>query len=60
MPYDDPAVRAAYRKGANDCYSSSIPHVDARSERAIIEWLSELEAWLEGPPPPPPFAWPSV
>lgn len=60
MPYEDPAVRAAYRKGASDCYESSIPHLDARNEREIIEWLRELDKWATGDPPLPPHSWRSV
>lgn len=57
MVYDDPAVRTAYRKGARDCYESAIPHLEVRNEREIIDWLSELEKWTAGDPPPPPSLW---
>lgn len=60
MCYDDPAVRAAYRKGAGDCYESSIPHLDPRREQEIIGWLKELDEWTAGDPPPPPSAWYNV
>lgn len=57
MPYCDPAARAAYRKGANDCYTSSIPYLKATVDRAIVAWLKELDAWEVGDPPNPPSAW---
>ena len=60
MLYDDPAVRAAYRKGANDCYESAIPHLDPRREREVIEWLKELDQWTVGDPPLPPNSWDNV
>ena len=57
MSYDDPAVRSAYRKGAADCYESSIPHLDPRIEREIIDWLRELDDWTVGDPPLAPHGW---
>ena len=60
MLYDDPKVRAAYRKGAKDCYESSIPQLDPRREREVIDWLRELDAWTVGDPPTPPHSWHNV
>jgi hypothetical protein len=50
-------ARDAYRRGAHACYSSSIPYVQARTERALAEWLEELDAWETGDPPLPPHEW---
>ena len=60
MTYADPAVRAAYRLGASDCYQSSIPHLDARIERELIDWLSGLYEWEGGDPPEPPHSWRNI
>jgi hypothetical protein len=34
-----------------------VPIVDARAERAIVEWLRELDSSKSGDPPPSPAAW---
>jgi hypothetical protein len=48
--FDDPAIRAAYRRGARAAYDSALPFVEARQERAVQAWLKELEAWEGGDP----------
>ena len=57
MSFDDPAVRAAYRKGVKDCYDSAMIRVDRRYEQQIIEWIQELSVWESGDPPIPPHEW---
>jgi hypothetical protein len=57
MSFNNPAVRAAYRQGVKDCYVSSIPHLDPRQERELIDWIAQLEAWKTGKPPTPPHLW---
>ena len=59
MHFDDPAIRAAYRRGALDACESGFDRLPGPELRAIEEWLSDLEAWHEGDPPPPPYAWAS-
>ena len=52
-----PEVREAYRRGARECYESAIPFVRADTERAILSWLKELDAWEVGDPPKSPQTW---
>jgi hypothetical protein len=55
---DDPDVRRAYVRGARDAYESAIANCDARTVRALEEWLVDLETWTGGERPPPPHEWP--
>jgi len=57
MRFNDASAREAYRCGARASYDSATPYLDARQERAILEWLTELDAWQGGDPPPSPAAW---
>ena len=57
VQFDNPAIRAAYRRGARDTYESAVERLDATFERALAEWLEQLERWHGGQPPTPPFAW---
>ena len=57
MHFDDPAIRAAYRRGARDAYESAVLGLSGPEDRALKEWLEELDGWQEGEPPPPPYAW---
>jgi hypothetical protein len=50
-------VRAAYVRGARDAYESVLVGCDPLILRQLEEWLSQLEAWQEGDPPPPPYQW---
>jgi hypothetical protein len=54
---DNSAIREAYRRGARDGYEATVPFVNARRERAICEWLKELDAWTSGDPPVGPHLW---
>lgn len=45
MRFDEPDVREAYRRGAQDCFESLGDHLNARQVRAIESWLQELVAW---------------
>jgi hypothetical protein len=58
MRFNDPAIRAAYRRGARDSYESAFARLDPAVERTIAEWLGDLDRWQFGEPPPPPYAWP--
>lgn len=57
MRFSDPAIRAAYRRGARDSYESAFARLDPAVERTIAEWLGDLDRWHCGEPPPPPYAW---
>ena len=57
MRFDDPAIRAAYRRGARDAFESSVVGLQAAEHRAVEAWLVELDAWSEGEPPRPPYDW---
>lgn len=55
--FDDPVVREAYRRGAKDASQSACIHVPAARQRAVDEWLKQLNAWEAGDPPTPPYRW---
>ena len=55
MRFDEPDVREAYRSGARDCYEATILGLNTRRTREIKKWLSDLDAWQDGDPPPPPL-----
>jgi hypothetical protein len=57
MKFGDPAIRAAYRRGARDAYESVFSRLDATVERELTDWLSNLDHWQEGDPPDPPYRW---
>jgi hypothetical protein len=57
MRFDSQEAREAYQRGAWDAYESAFPFVDARQERALLEWLRELDSWQVGDPPAAPAAW---
>jgi len=59
VQYDDPLVRAAYIRGAHDAHDSSVLSMLPADAQAMEQWLSDLDAWDGGNPPPPPNAWPS-
>ena len=58
MPIEGPKQRDAYRRGAYDAYESAIVGLAAAEARALEQWLSDLDSWNEGEPPPPPHMWP--
>ena len=55
--YETEEAREAYRRGAQACYESGVLSLDPRDERAIWAWLTELQAWRAGDPPPAPHEW---
>ena len=57
IPYGDPDVRNAFRDGARQMYESLVIDLEPRQERAVRQWLAELDSWIGGPPPPPPYLW---
>lgn len=60
MWFNEPGQRKIYRRGARDAFDSMIAGLKAPEARAMEDWLHDLDAWHEGPPPPPPHAWPDV
>jgi hypothetical protein len=59
MQYDEQAFREAYRRGAHEAYDSAMIGMEPCHARAIEEWLSDLDAWKGGDPPPAPIHWTS-
>jgi hypothetical protein len=57
MTFDDPAIRAAYRRGARDAHDSAMMTNGPPDARAIDEWLDDLDRWDKGEPPPAPGHW---
>ena len=57
MWFDDLKARDAFRRGAREAYESAFIHMDARHERAVSEWINDLEDWTSGEPPPAPADW---
>ena len=55
MRFHEPDVRDAYRRGARDCYEGLIATLKAYQAREVEDWLSELDGWEDGDPPPPPI-----
>lgn len=54
MRFHEPDVRDAYRRGARDCYEGLIATLKAYQAREVETWLSDLDSWEDGDPPPPP------
>lgn len=57
MHFDDPAIRAAYRRGVSDAYHSSCIHLPGTELTALDHWIAELSVWKGGRPPQPPYLW---
>ncbi len=55
--FDDPLLREAYRRGVRDTYEGLCIHLPQPRRRAMEEWLTQLDMWPGGDPPPPPHAW---
>jgi hypothetical protein len=55
MRFYEPDVREAYRRGARDCYESLIATLKAYQAREVEAWLTDLDGWEDGDPPPPPL-----
>lgn len=54
MRSHEPDVREAYQRGARDCYESIIGALKPCQVQEVEAMLSELDAWQDGDPPPPP------
>lgn len=57
MNFDDPAIRAAFRLGASECYQSVATKLQPPLEREVLQWLSDLYLWRGGAPPVAPHGW---
>ena len=57
MHFQDPAIRAAYRRGVHDAYHSACIHVPSIQRVAVDEWMRDLVTWKDGQPPEPPHFW---
>jgi hypothetical protein len=52
--FDDPMIREIYRRGVRDAAEFAIIHLPAIRQRALEDWLTQLDLWCEGNPPSPP------
>lgn len=52
--FDDPMIREIYRRGVRDAVQFACTHLPAARQRLMEEWLTELDLWHGGNPPPPP------
>ena len=57
MWHDQPMAREAFRRGAKEAFESCVIHMDARDQRALTQWLRELDDWDKGEPPTAPINW---
>ena len=57
MWFDDENAREAFRLGAKRAFDSCVVQMDARQERAVFEWIRELDHWSQGEPPEAPADW---
>ena len=52
--FDDPMFREIYRRGVRDTYDSVCAHLPPTRCRSMEDWLTELDLWSGGNPPPAP------
>ena len=52
--FDDPMIREIYRRGVRDSCDWACPHLPTARQREMEDWLTDLDLWCEGNPPPPP------
>ncbi len=52
--YDDPLIREIYRRGVRDACDWACVHLPVARQRVMEDWLTDLDLWRGGEPPPPP------
>ncbi len=52
--YDDPMIREIYRRGVRDACGWACVHLPPARQRAMEDWLTDLDLWHDGEPPSPP------
>ena len=57
MDLENGDFREAYLFGARDAFEACALHMFPTHKHAMLRWLTSLERWAEGPPPPPPRLW---
>jgi hypothetical protein len=57
--FEDPVVRAAYRRGIRDAIEAGALHQPAAQFRELEQWMQDIDSWMTGEPPPPPSLWPN-
>ena len=54
--YDDPLIREIYRRGVRDACDWTCVHLSPARQREMEDWLTDLDLWRGGDPPPPPHS----
>ena len=54
--FDDPMIREIYRRGVRDAAEFACLHLPSMQLRTMEEWLTQLDLWCGGNPPPPPHS----
>lgn len=52
--FDDPMIREIYRRGIRDAFAFACFHLPPARQREMEDWLTDLDLWHDGNPPPPP------
>ena len=51
--FDDPMIREIYRRGVRDACDFACTHLSRARQRAMEDWLTDLDLWCLGDPPQP-------
>ena len=54
--FDDPMIREIYRRGVRDAAEFASMPLPCIRHRELEEWLTQLDLWSGGNPPPPPHS----